>query len=447
MLENAKQLIEQYAMGKSVAAAVSGGEDSMALLHVLLPYAQQKKMSLCVVHVDHCLRKNSADDCAFVQDFCNKNGVAFRGVRINVPALCARSGRGAECEAHFARRDVFAALQRSGACDLVATAHHARDNAETVLLHLFRGCGLAGLSGMRVLSDDGLFRPFLTTPKEEITAYVSAHSIPFVTDATNADTVYDRNYIRHIVLPAVRSRFPAAEQAICRTAAIAAEAQAQTEATLCDHAIGEKDGAVLLREDFVTAPYIFAALKRLGQKADVYQTAVASVQRLAAGKPCARADIGNGIVAAREYGAIAFYRPAATQNARAPFEVPRGDALRIHVGRGATVAVQSCPPAYPAPKGVLYIDADKVPVGSVWRTRREGDVFAPFGSGRKKLKEYLIDKKVPRRLRDGIALLCCGNEVLAAAGLEISRAVQTDEDSRCVLCIRVLKEESESCDA
>ena len=438
MLEKARQNIEQYAFGKKVAAAVSGGEDSMALLVLLLPYHKAGKLSLCVVNVDHCLRARSSDDSAFVRDFCEKNGVPFIGERIDIPARQKQSGRGAEAEAHFARKEFFARVLQSGTADMVATAHHARDNAETVLLHLFRGCGVKGLSGMQVLSN-ALFRPFITTSKEEISEFVAANAVPFVTDETNADIAYDRNYIRHEILPRIRTRFPDFERAVCR----AAQNATQAYAALCDgvdeSAFTVRGDAVLLREDKLSAPYIFAALEKCGQSADVYATDIQSVQNLMACKPCARVRLGGGITAAREYGHIAFYcAEDAQKNGREiPFFLPDGT---VAVSEDVTVErIEDI--ELPPPRGKLYINADAVPEGSVWRYRRDGDTFKPYGGGRKKLKEYFIDKKIPLRLRDRILLLCHGSEVLAVAGYEISDGVKVTDKSANIVCLRTKGED------
>ena len=442
MLAQAKQLIERYAAGKRVAAAVSGGEDSMVLLHLLQTYAERGQLELSVVHVNHAIRAAADADSAFVAAYCREHGLAFTGVRVDIPALCAVSGRGVECEAHFARRDIFSELIRSGKADLVATAHHARDNAETVLLHLFRGCGLQGLSGMRVLSDDGLFRPLLTTEKDDLCAYAQANAVPFVTDETNADTAFDRNYIRIELLPRIKARFPAAESAICRTAGVAAEADAALAAHLCADAFTENGDSVSLREEYVSAPYILEALKRLGKRSDVYASAVETVLKLQDAKPCARVDVTDGIVAAKEYGAVTFYRKNAVVMPPAAFVLPPVDETAEIAAPQGTVALYLCrPPFVPVPKGELRLDADALPQHCVWRTRRNGDRFAPFGGGTKKVKEYLIDQKVPLRLRDSLPMLCCDNTVWAIAGMEIADAAKVTPQSRNVLAIRYTRGE------
>ncbi len=478
MLSNAKQLIEKYALGKRVAAAVSGGEDSMALLSLLLEYARADKLKLVALNVDHCIRPCSAADSAFVEKFCADNGVKLIKKVADIPALCRESGRGTESEAHFARKEFFDSVLSEGKADMVATAHHARDNAETVLMHLFRGAGLKGLSGMKTLSG-GIFRPFLSTEKQAIQNYVKAKNIPFVVDETNADTSYDRNYIRHEILPRIEQRFPCAERAICRAAGFAAEADGLIMRGMEQSAItANPDGSVSLSENFLSAPYIFSALALLGKNADIYYTAVDSVQRLAMQKDCARADIGGGITAAREYGKVTFYyKGEDSEIAQTPFILPaisaefavgnfyvalekiphgsprhcervyeRGNPLRLapcHCEQSEAIphgsprhCEERSDEAIPSMR-TLYFDSDKLPDNCVWRNRRAGDVFTPFGGGGRKLKEYLIDCKVPRRLRGELILLCSGSEVMAIAGMQVSDKLKVTAESKSVYRLSV----------
>lgn len=437
-MEKARELIDKYALGKRVAAAVSGGEDSMALLSVLLDYARAGKLSLFAINVDHCIRKNSASDSAFVESFCRQNNIEFCGKRIDVPALCAVSRRGLECEAHFARKAIFDDIIKSGAADMVATAHHARDNAETMLLHLFRGCGLKGLSGMKVMSENGIFRPFITTQKSEIEDYIKHRKIPYVTDETNADISYDRNYIRHVILPDIESRFPAFEKAASRTVAFAAEADELIARNLNEDAFIESDAVISLKDEFVAPPYIFEALRRVGKTSDVYAAAIDEVMKLKTMKSCARADIGDGFVAAKEYGKISFFKKkAADIETEIAFSLSeKSTVFELDGGREIRVC-EKILPYFPTRKGELIFDKAKLPANCVLRHRREGDVFAPFGSGSKKLKEYLIDKKVPFRLRDDLWLLSCDSEVLAIVGMEISDKIKVDANSGEVYCMRI----------
>lgn len=431
-LQKARELIERHALGKRVAVATSGGEDSMALLCLMLGYAREGKLKLVCINVEHGIREASRADSDFVRAFCEREGIEFVGKTVDIPALCKQSKRGVECEAHFVRSAFYREVLESGKADLVATAHHARDNAETVLLHIFRGCGIKGLCGMETLTESGLFRPLLTTSKEEICAYVQENNIAYVTDETNADTAYDRNFIRHEILPKVRERFPAAERSIGRLSTIAGEYAASARDEINEDAFVQTDDAVLLDESYLTAAYIIEALARLGKDRDVYISAVEAVAKLKACRSCARVDLGGGVVAAREYGAVAFYyRTESVAEAEKPFVLPEQKESFSAGGKTYFIAkTEGEKPTFG--RGKLYFDGDKLPAGCVIRARREGDRFTPFGGGSRKLKEYLIDKKIPARLRGNLRCICLGAEVYALLGVEISDKIKVDAESKNV---------------
>ncbi len=439
MLENARNLINEYALNKTVAVAVSGGEDSMALLCLMLEYKNAGKLKLIALNVDHCLRENSASDSEFVRGFCLKHNVECISRKIDIPELCRKSGRGFESEAHFARRAFFTEIVSGGKADMVATAHHARDNVETVLLHLFRGAGLKGLSGMKTYAD-GLFRPFLTTGKNEIAEYVISKKIEHVTDESNFDNTFSRNYIRNEILPVIAERFPAFEKAVCRTADFAAEADGFIAEHLNKNAITESGDAVSVSEEYISAPYIFEALKRMGKTADVYYNAVDGVIKLKTQKPCARINIGNGIIAAREYGKITFYRDKKEEVSRydVPFSMPENSILKVGDVTVERVDKSSLRmnKSWLRPRDLVFC-ADSLPPDCIWRTRRDGDRFTPFGGGTRKLKEYLIDMKVPQRFRDFIPLLCSGDNVLVIAGIEIADSVKVTHNSETLCRVRI----------
>ena len=438
MFENARELIEKYAIGKTVAAAVSGGSDSMALLTLLYEYHVDKKLTLKCVNVDHRIRENSAKDSEFVREYCKTLGVEFIGERIDVPARMEESGRGVESEAHFARKEFFERIISSGAADMVVTAHHRRDNAETVLLHLFRGSGVKGLSGMKSFSR-GIFRPFLYTAKEEIDAFIADKKIPFVVDETNLASDYDRNYIRHEILPVILERFPWAERSIERTAMLSAEADNYIRESLDEAAFSLSDGAVTLNENFLTPPYIFEALRRAGKESDVYYPAVDAVMRLKSAGPCARIDIGGGYVAAREYGVVALFRQKDGGH-ECEYNIDLGsDDICIPINNIYAHIRKSSREEFEKNKTlphVKFFDADKLKGKKiVLRARRDGDRFTPFGGGSRKLKEFFIDKKIPLRLRDGLMLLCEGGEVYAVVGLEISDKIKVTDNSARIYAV------------
>ena len=199
---------------KHLLCAVSGGADSMCLLHLL----KSSGIKVTAAHFEHGIRgEESVRDMDFVKAYCEANSIPFVCARGDVPAYAKAKGMSIE-EAARALRYAFLEEQCSLlGCDYIATAHNADDNAETVLMNLIRGSGAKGLSGIP-RSRGKLIRPLLDVSRSEIEAYIRKNNIPFVEDSTNLSQDYTRNFIRHRILPLVREINPNFTQAACRTA-------------------------------------------------------------------------------------------------------------------------------------------------------------------------------------------------------------------------------------
>ena len=208
--------IEKYGMiksGDNVTVALSGGADSMCLLNVLLSLKDELGFTVSAAHVNHGIRGAEADrDSEFVEDYCKKNSIRFSICKIDVPAISSETGEGLE---ECGRRLRYDFLNKTAEGGLIATAHNLNDRIETFFLNFTRGAGLNGLCSIPPVRDN-IIRPFIDCSREEIEKFCSENSIPFVTDSTNADTLYSRNRIRHNVLPQLKSINSSFEQSAFR---------------------------------------------------------------------------------------------------------------------------------------------------------------------------------------------------------------------------------------
>ena len=204
--------------GKTVLCAVSGGRDSMALLHIFLKLGEEQGFAVAAAHYNHRLRETADRDEAFVRSWCAKNGVPHTVGEGDVAAFARERKTSVENAARTMRyRFLESAADEMGA-DFIATAHHADDNAETVLLHLLRGAGLQGICGIPPVRDR-IIRPLLGVERKTIDAYIAENSIPFVEDETNCETVYERNRIRHRLMPVLEQMSPGSGARIAAAAA------------------------------------------------------------------------------------------------------------------------------------------------------------------------------------------------------------------------------------
>ncbi len=238
--ERVLQAVRRNGMFPADCTAVvgfSGGADSTALLHVLYTLRQEGELAAVVaVHINHQLRdEESVKDEAFTREFCRQYDIPLFVFTEDVAQLAAQQGKGLEETGRELRYTAFSEVAKQFPSARICTAHNADDNAETVLLHLTRGCGLHGLTGIPAVRDN-IVRPLLDCTRDEIEAYCRENQLNFVTDSTNEDVTYSRNRIRHQVLPSLRQINPAAVRAILRLARQAEETeqflQRQAEAVI-----------------------------------------------------------------------------------------------------------------------------------------------------------------------------------------------------------------------
>ncbi len=405
--------------GSRVGVAVSGGVDSMALLQCLCKLRAQMNILITAYHMEHGIRPESADDMRFVMAQCAKRGVSCVAAREDVLALAARRRVSVETAARDAR---YAFLDEADE-DFIATAHQMNDTAETVLLNLLRGSGLRGLAGIPEKRGKYI-RPLLCVPRADIEAYAKAEGIEYVRDATNDDTGYTRNYVRHELLP----RCARVNDGAVRNIARAAQLLAEDEEALIDIARQSgcleagPEGAQVDIAKLLALPMavrkraIWLAIGAHGSIADVESVHMDAALRLAeSGKSGKRVQLGGRYYAAAAYGKLMIGRTSEKQYNK-PFEP-----LSTQCGFGGwqfeAVEFGEIPVFGPTAE---YFDLDAVE-GAVFRFRQTGDSIAPLGmQGRKRLSDYLSDRKVPLHRRDGLTVLAKDNEVFWVVGVGVS---------------------------
>lgn len=217
-----------------VGVAVSGGADSVCLLHVLRELAPRWNLRLTVLHLDHKLRgEESRADAAFVRHLAAALDLPFELRETDVAAVCRETGENLEQAARAARLEFFSGLTQAGAIHRVATGHTRSDQAETVLFRILRGSGTAGLAGIRPVTSGGLVRPLLEIDRSEIERYLTDRGIAWRTDASNSSAAFARNRIRHELLPQlIRDWNPALAETLAHTADWAQAEEAYWEAQL-----------------------------------------------------------------------------------------------------------------------------------------------------------------------------------------------------------------------
>jgi tRNA(Ile)-lysidine synthase len=404
----------------TLVVGLSGGADSVSLLHALHSLAGEDGFRLVAAHLDHGLRPDSARDAAFCRGLCRTLGVPLRVGRADVRARAARDGGGIEEAARLERHAFLEAVRlREGALWIVL-AHTRDDQAETVLLRLLRGSGSAGLGAMRARAGR-LLRPMLRVSRQDVLDHLAAHGLAWREDPSNTDPASLRNRIRHELIPYLESRFnPAVRDALARTASVLAE-EAELLATIAA-AVGlrTEDGtAILPREAVARAPRAVAriavrnAVRAAGGLRGVALDHVDGIIDLAArvAKSGRRLPLPGGREAAIHFDEI---RIGPAGPAAPPFDAALDVPGRAPLPDGRWVVAR--PLRRPGPRAI------GVPAGPLTvRTRRPGDRVRSAGR-EMSLKRFLMDRRVPAADRDRLPVVASGRTVVWVEGQDVDGA-------------------------
>lgn len=398
-----------------VTVALSGGADSVCLLYLCHKIREKIPFFLSAAHVNHGLRPEADEEAAFCRALCKEWKIPFFETK-----GCARKpGKNTEAEGRAMRYSFFQSLEQ----DKIALAHHKNDQAETVLLHLLRGCGTEGLGGMAPQRGQYI-RPLLGISRQEIEAFCKAEGLQFCTDQSNFSTEYTRNRIRLEVIPLLEQINPETVNALCRTAAIAREDTLQlhqdTEKEFCFFSIEE--GFYCYREEFFRhSPSMQKRMIRkcwellTGEGADLWFEPLEEAIRLfSSGKTGKKVLLGKNIWAENSYDQLLI----AKETAPLTFclSLKEGERLPIPGTDRWVTAYRGAPD----PDADFVFNYFPIPSGITVRSRRDGDLFCLNGHTQK-LKKLLIDRKISRRDRDRALIIESEGKIIAVTGLGVAK--------------------------
>ncbi len=393
------QTYGDYHENEKTLVGFSGGADSVTLLHSLITLLG--KDAVCAVHINHMLRGADADaDEAFCCDFCERYGIRFRAVRVDIRKLYGETGF--EESARNERYRIFEETARMFDCASVSLAHTASDNLETMIFHLCRGAGAVGLSGIppvRPLGDLTVKRPLLDVSREEILAYIAENDLSYRTDATNADTAYTRNFIRAEIVPLLKKVNPAAEKNARESAKMIADLQELSE-SLADTFLKTYPSLPITHLATLSAPVLYAVLNRSYQKSGgstLPHTQAEALSALIYGKKTGTAlSLSDGITAKLDGNFLRFFKSAETTVFSA-FERPLtmgenrlDDTRYLYIGKAPPFTDYTlCLRAEIAEESLPFLFA---------RNKKDGESYR-FGGMTRKLKKLLCGKTAAEKNR------------------------------------------------
>ncbi len=426
------------ASGDTVVAGVSGGPDSVALVHILYRLREQFTFRLVVAHLNHGFRGSEAEaDARFVADLAGRLQLECYIEKRDVPGYCARTGLSAQAAAREIRYSFLSEVATKTGASRVALGHHAGDQAETILLHLLRGSGPGGLGGMSPVRDGFYIRPLLTVSREDIESYCRHHNLPTRRDSSNFQVKYLRNRVRLELIPLLEKNYnPGLEETLNRLGEICREENEYLDKhareALRRARVGPvENGVALDRKQLLSLPR--AILRRLvrmawsevcGSKEDLEFNHVNQIlEIIKEEKGLQQVDLPRNITCVKSYDLVQF--TVGKEKKEIPFyqyqlKVP---GITVIPEAGVSIGARIVPPAWAGDPASLspdeaLMDYDLLKMPLVVRRRLQGDRFAPLGlGGTMKLKKFFIDRKIPRHLRDCIPLVVSGNDIVWVAGI------------------------------
>ncbi|MDD2541353.1 MAG: tRNA lysidine(34) synthetase TilS [Desulfuromonadaceae bacterium] len=426
-----------FGPGDTLVVAFSGGADSSALLDILsrLP---GYNLNLIAAHLNHCLRGVESDaDEDFCREVASRYKIPFEAQRIDIKGMATDLRLNLEDAGRRARIEFLDEINRKYQGAAVVLAHHADDQAETVLMRLLRGSGMTGLSGMTYRNARGYVRPLLEISRSEIEQYLQRCGLKWRDDASNNDTVYLRNRIRHQLLPLLEEYNPAIRSCLATTASILGGDEVlirdMTEQVYSELFRMEKGSCVCsiaqlgLLNPALQRRVLRRAFKQLAESLEgVSQLHVGAIgDMIASARPNSRLVLPCSVTAVREYDRFALtYTDTDTVKNDGELQITEPGCYQLPQG-GCLTVVLSDTTVFPPHPDCACFDLDKTPLPWLVRTFRPGDRIIPFGmSGRKKVKDIYIDRKIPPSDRSRMPLLFCGENLIWIAGVctsELSR--------------------------
>jgi tRNA(Ile)-lysidine synthase len=470
ILDTVKRTIADHKMvvsGNALLVGVSGGPDSMALLHILQHLAPEYGLRLAVAHLNHGLRKEADDEAEFVATASAGLGLACHIKKEDVSRYRHRHRLSLEEAARLRRYAFYDDVATRHHFDKIALGHQADDNAELVLMFLIRGSGPVGFAGIPPVRADRIIRPLIRLSRRDILDYLKAVGLAYVIDRTNRDMRFMRNRIRGQLVPLLRRSYnPKISEALNRLAEIQREEQAWIEEiadTLYREARLSDDAhrGNLSIEQLVRQPK--AAQRRIIRKAIVdikgdlrritFAHVRAAVDLLSIDRQEGMLDLPDGIVLERigdvlrvsKRSGPARPKPGAVEEiypATFCYGVKKPDEVAVIVTVAeinyrvifSTVAAGASANLRQAGQLVAFFDIDSLIFPLTLRNARAGDRFRPFGlQGTQKIKKYFVDQKVPRGKRRACSVLLSGGRIIWLMGHRVAEDCRVTPATRKIL--------------
>lgn len=429
--------------GDKILIALSGGPDSVFLLHFLLKYKKKYKIEIGAMHMNHMIRGKDADvDEYFCKNLCLQSGIKFYSIKKNVPSFAKQNKISIEEAAREIRYKELERCRKKFGYDKIATGHTCSDNAETVFLNLIKGAGIKGLSGIPI-NRGNIIRPILSISREEILKYLAKNKIGFMIDKSNLSNDYERNIIRNDLFPLIKKHFnPKIEQTLFKSSSVL-----KSQSLIVRSAIGLLSESVVRRKDEKIELSIYE-LQKIDQNlwGELIKYSIDKTFRLQSSyEDCLKIisliskqtgksiNISNNLVALKERNKILLYRKDDSKK-REPIEIKIGKAIKIGKKKIKLEIVDKNSIRYSTNKNIEFISADSISNSFILREWKAGDKFYPLGTkGSKNVSDFLNDKKVSSFEKSRQLVLLNDNRIIWVVGYQIDNRFKITDQTKKVL--------------
>ena len=435
---------------EKVLVGVSGGADSVALLHLLYQYRRELRIFPHVVHLNHGIRGAAADrDAKYVEQLADKYSFPIAIKRVNVPALAEKGRKNLEEAARNARYDFFAEAGKRMGIGKVVTAHTADDQAETYLMRLIRGAGARGLAAMKPETKLGsmtIVRPLLSAWRFEVEDYCRAHDLKPHIDHTNFLMQYLRNRMRHELLPNLEKINPNVKEALVQSAELAYEDEryfARIVEQLWDRGRALRVEELNKQEFSVLSRLILKGIEAAkGNLREInFGHISAIIEKIEDSEPW-ELHLPGGLFVLSDGRNLSFTKKkqkvVPQKKFRYELKVPGVTAVPEIGKRIKTFAVRSGIKFGPGEPKVAYLDRAQLGRKLFVRNWREGDTFQPLGmSGSKKLSDFFIDQKIPREERGRVPILTDNKKIVWVIGHRLDERAKVTDKTERILGVKI----------
>jgi tRNA(Ile)-lysidine synthase len=453
----------------SVIIGVSGGPDSVALLHILLNFVPRFSLKLGVAHLNHCLRQKDSDkDAKFVESLAETFDLPCYVQKRDVRRYQIENRLSLEEAARCVRYEFLNDIAKTNQYNKIALGHHADDNAELVLMNLFRGTGKQGLAGIAPKRDDRIIRPMINLNRFDIIDYLNQNKLNYVVDLSNADTRHLRNRVRHDLIPMLKTTYnPNISDTLNRLSSIVRSEEEWIEdmvqpffkktilhvrenhIALSVSLLNEYHNALQRRVIRMALEKAKGNLRRIG-----FANIDSVINLIVKKSPSGKISLPDGIKIQKDRNTVHIHKGQGRGRDSSwdtngwdtfsfeyqieKFEPVFIKEIKAHI-RFSEVRIENMPDYRSTGQYANFFDKDAINLPLILRNFRPGDSFKPLGmSGTQRLKKFFIDKKVPRTERLKCPILLSGGKIIWVVGHRIDESVKVTPATKNVLKVELL---------